>query len=95
MSLSVVLFQQVGCCKYTGFMGEMTAFAHQTPNPSVQKDVSLQFQSCVNAFLGPNVLSVKKGFCMCFNTDHLNLYSQRTFRKEMASSVFLPESTST
>ena len=74
-----MFFQQVGCCKYTGFMEEMTAFAHQTPNRSVQKDVSLQVQSCVNAFLGPNVLSVNKDFCICFNTDHLNLYSQEDF----------------
>ena len=62
----------------------MTAFAHQTPNPSVQKDVSLQFQSCVNAFLGHNVLSVNVDFCIPFCTDPLKLYCQRNSHQEVA-----------
>ena len=63
--------------------GEMPTFARQTPNPSAQKDVSLQFQSCVIAFLGQNVLSVNLDFCICFNPDQLNLYNQRTSRQEL------------
>ena len=49
--------------------GEMTTFARQTPNSSAQKDVSLQFQSYVIAFLEHNVLSVNLDFCICFNCD--------------------------
>ena len=45
--------------------GEMTAFACQIPNPNAQKDISLQFQSHVNTFLGHNVLSVNADFYMC------------------------------
>ena len=40
----------------------MTALGRQTPIPGAQKDVSLQIQSCVNAFLGHNVLSVNGDF---------------------------------
>ena len=29
--------------------GEIISLGHQTPIPGAQKDVSLQFQSCVNA----------------------------------------------
>ena len=70
--------------------GEMTTFARQTPNPSAQKDVSLQFQSCVIAFLGQNVLSVNLDFCICFNPDQLNLYNQRTSHQELVKSHVSP-----
>ena len=46
--------------------GEMTALGHQIPIPGAQEDISLQFQSCVNAFLGHNVLSVNVDFCYVF-----------------------------
>ena len=54
--------------------GEMTALGRQTPIPGAQKDVSLQIQSCVNAFLGHNVLSMNVDFCISFCTDKLKLY---------------------
>ena len=61
----------------------------------VDKTMSLHFQSCVNPFLGHNVLSKNVDFCICFCTDQLNLYCQRTSHQEVASSVFLSENTST
>ena len=53
--------------------GEMTTLGLQTPVPGAQEDVSLQFQSCVNAFLGHNVLSENVGFYIHFCTDQLKL----------------------
>ena len=64
--------------------GEMTALGRQTPIPGAQKDVSLQIQSCVNAFLGHNVLSVNVDFCIPFCTDPLKLYCQRNSHQEVA-----------
>ena len=49
--------------------GEMTVLGRQTPFPGAQQDVSLKIQSCVNTFLGHNVLSVNVDFCICFSTD--------------------------
>ena len=63
------------------------------PNSRCMKHVSLQFQSCVNAFLGYNVLSVNVDFCMCFYQDQLQLYCQRTSNQETARRVFLSENT--
>ena len=72
----------------------MTALGHQTPIPGAQEDVSLQFQRCVNAFLGYNVLSMNDDFYICFCTDQLKLFYQKTSHQEVASSVFLSENTS-
>ena len=65
----VVFFWQMGCCNYTVSQGEMTVLGRQTPFPGAQQDVSLKIQSCVNAFLGYNVLSVNVDICICFSTD--------------------------
>ena len=65
----VVFFWQVSCCNHTVSQGEMTVLGCQTPFPGAQQDVSLKIQSCVNAFLGYNVLSVNVDFCICFSTD--------------------------
>ena len=54
--------------------GERTTLGLQTPIPVAQEDISLQFQSCVNAFLGHNVLSMNADFCISFCTDKLKLY---------------------
>ena len=67
------------------FHRQMTAFERHTPIPSSQKHVSLQFQSCVNAFLGHNVFSVNVDFCIPFCTDPLKLYCQRNSHQEVAS----------
>ena len=71
--------------------GEMTALGRQTPIPGAQKDVSLQIQSCVNAFLGQKVLSMNVDFCSSLYPDQQKLYCQRTSHQEMASSIFLSE----
>ena len=87
-----MFFCQVECCNYTGFPRGKDCFGISDPIPSAQEDVSLLFQSCVNAFLGHNALSVNVDFCICFFTDQLKLYSQRTSH---IRSMFLSEDTST
>ena len=54
--------------------GKMTTLGLETPVPVAPEDISLQFQSCVNAFLGHNVLSMNVDFCISFCTDKLKLY---------------------
>ena len=66
-----------------------------TPIPGSQKHVSLQFQSCVNSFLGHSVQSVNVDFSAYFYPEQLKLYCQRTFPQKKARSVILPENTST
>ena len=65
----------------------MTALGRQTPIPGAQKDVSLQIQSCVNAFLGHNVFSVNVDFFISFCTDPLKLYCQRNSHQEVANKL--------
>ena len=82
-----MFFWQVGCWNHTGYPGEMTALGRQTPIPGAQKDVSLQIQSCVNAFLGHNVFSVNVDFFISFCTDPLKLYCQRNSHQEVANKL--------
>ena len=75
--------EQIACCVFlAGGMlqphrfpqGEMTTLGLETPIPVAPEDISLQFQSYVNAFLGHSVLSMNVDFCISFCTDKLKLY---------------------
>ena len=85
------VFLQVGCCNYTGFTRGNDCFWTSYANSRFTKDISLQFQSCVNAFLGQKVLSMNVDFCSSLYPDQQKLYCQRTSHQEMASSIFLSE----
>ena len=88
-----MFFWQVGSCNYTGFPRGNDCFGTSDPNSRCTRHFPAVSKLC-KCILGHNVLSMNVDFFICFFTDQLKLYYQRTSHQEVASSVFLSENIS-
>ena len=79
----------MGCWNYAGFPWGNYFFGTSDPNSRCTKRCLPAVSKLCKCILGHNVLSLNVDFHICFCTDQLKLYCQRTSHQKVVSRMFL------